>query len=109
MKTEGVTGSISPRMMSWWWLSVPYSMLFIISICLFEAFGVSVGALGHSAVILPFLFLALACSISSAVWFLVMMYSLFVTSTVRLDRVTLLLLCLSAIAAFWAIVYVTKR
>jgi hypothetical protein len=34
---------------------------------------------------------------------------LFVTSTVRLDRVTVLLLCLSAIAAFWAIVYVTKR
>lgn len=94
--------------MLWWWLSVPYSIVFLVSIGIFEAFGVSIGAIGHSGAIVPFLLLAIATSLSSAIWFLVMSYYLCLASSIRLKSRASLLLSLSAVAGIWSVLYLWK-
>jgi hypothetical protein len=90
-------GAASPHssIALWWWLSVPYSVLFPAIMMLF---GVSGWTVAH--VFLPFLVLAAGASLSAALWAGMVVYQIWKRKT-RVDVKTGVMLFLSVVGALW--------
>ncbi len=62
------------RMNQWWWCSVPYGLFFLAATGVFEFFGTSGWALGHSAFFVVCLLVAILASVSSGLWLVTAIY-----------------------------------
>ncbi len=99
--------AFSSKMTFWWLLSVPYSTVFLLMILALALVGISPATLGHSGVIVPFLVLAVATSISSGAWLIA------ASCRIMADRAKMrtkgyVMLGLSAIPAIWCAIYLLR-
>ena len=94
-------------MSQWWWYSVPYSLFFLAATGLFELFGTSGWALGHSAFFVIFLLVAILTSVSSGLWLVTVIYQV-VNGSLRGSTRILVMLILSAVPTVFCVLYLAK-
>ena len=88
---RGVTVYGMPKTEAWWWLSVPYSVAYPLSLLVFQ-----LQEFGHA--LAPFALLSMATTVSSAIWILVAIYQLAVSRTTNLTGETKVMLGLVVLA-----------